>query len=64
MKFGRRVVDWVCGTGKQPEMTAEQEAEQMARMTNIKETKRDKMILNISAVLAMGVSVFFWAYYG
>ncbi|XP_030847741.1 sodium/glucose cotransporter 4 isoform X1 [Strongylocentrotus purpuratus] len=64
VKFSRKVIDWMCGTGKQPEMTAEQEAEQLARMTNIEETKRDKMILNISAILAMGVSVFFWAYYG
>ncbi|XP_071496854.1 sodium/glucose cotransporter 4-like [Diadema antillarum] len=64
VKFSRKLVDWICGTGKQPEMTAEEKEEQMKRMTDIEETRRDRFILNVTAIITMGVSVFFWAFYG
>ncbi|XP_071791025.1 sodium/glucose cotransporter 4-like [Asterias amurensis] len=64
---GRRVVDWLCGTGKKggdEDITEEQQKEIMKQMTDIKETRKETVILNIFAVLLMCVSVFFWAFFG
>ena len=63
---GRKVVDWFCGTGEQkaPEMTPQQKYEQLLIMTDIKETKREKILLNLGAVGCMCLSVFFYAYFG
>lgn len=64
--FGRRVVDWLCGTGKKNDegMTSEQQKEILKQMTDIKETRKETVILNIFAVLLMCVSIFFWAFFG
>lgn len=66
VSFGRKTLDWFCGTGKSevPEMTTEELAEMKKLMTNIDETRRDTIILNIGAVLLMCTSVFFWAFFG
>ena len=64
---GRRVVDWLCGSGKKggdEDITEEQQKEIMKQMTDIKETRKETVILNIFAVLLMCVSVFFWAFFG
>ena len=62
----RKVVDWFCGTGEQkaPEMSKREKYEILLMMTDIKESKKEKIILNIGAVCVMITSVFFYAYYG
>ena len=64
--FGRKVVDWFCGTGKSdaPEMTKEEKEEYMKKVTDIKETKMEKIILNVAAIIVMCISIFFWAFFG
>ncbi|XP_072024828.1 sodium/glucose cotransporter 4-like [Amphiura filiformis] len=63
---GRKVLDWFCGTGGQnaPEMSKQERYEQLLTMTDIKETKREKVILNLGAICVMCISVFFYAYFG
>ncbi|XP_072024832.1 sodium/glucose cotransporter 4-like [Amphiura filiformis] len=56
----RRIVDWFCGTGSSEE---EHKEDDFRTVTNIDETPKEKIILNASAILLMGVSVFFWIYY-
>ncbi|XP_038054726.1 sodium/glucose cotransporter 4-like [Patiria miniata] len=66
-RIARRVVDWLCGTGKQDKgdgLTEEQRKELMKKMTDIKETRKETIILNIAAILLMCSSIFFWAFFG
>ncbi|XP_072024831.1 sodium/glucose cotransporter 4-like [Amphiura filiformis] len=66
VSYGRKVFDWFCGTGKSdaPEMTQEEKEEYLKKVTDIKETKPQMIILNVSAVIVMCVSIFFWAFFG
>lgn len=57
--LGRRVVDWFCGTGG----STEDEHTEVSTATSIKETKKEKIILNAFAIVLMGISVFFYTYY-
>nr|XP_006822359.1 PREDICTED: sodium/glucose cotransporter 4-like [Saccoglossus kowalevskii] len=53
--------DLMCGTTQK--QTAEERKEQEKRNTDIRETKRNKIIVNVNAILLMAVSIFLWGFY-
>ncbi|XP_062994602.1 sodium/glucose cotransporter 2 isoform X1 [Elgaria multicarinata webbii] len=63
----RRCLGWFCGigTGSQEalELTPEEKAEELQRLTDITEHPRWRRVVNINAVIMMGLATFLWGYY-
>lgn len=62
--FSKKVVDWMCGTGKTEQVapTAEEIAA-LEKLSNLEESRLEKIILNCFAVFMLGCSVFLWAFF-
>lgn len=64
LSLTRRVVDMFCGTGRTKQTTAtEKDLAALQKLYSLKESRLEKIILNISAVIVIASSWFVFAYF-
>jgi hypothetical protein len=64
--FYKTALQWICGVekmGEEEEMTEEQKKALEEKQNSIHETKTQKLVTTVNAVILMTLAIFLWGFY-